>query len=93
MRFEETGDLSDRQKAAMRLAAAFLEQPSALTPQAREEALEHLSPDEISGFMLKLASFLVNKPRPALGIDSPLDKDKLTMQDYGLARQLRADRS
>jgi hypothetical protein len=35
----------------------------------------------------------VNKPRPALGIDSPVDKDKLTIQDYGLARQLRAQES
>jgi hypothetical protein len=93
MQFEESDDLTDRQKAAMRLTAAFLERPSALSAADREEALKHFSPAEIVGLVLKLTSFLVNKPRPALGIDNPVDKDNLTMQDYSLARELRAQQS
>lgn len=77
VRFEQS-DLPDRQKAALRLAAAFLEVPSELTQEARDEALKHFSPEEIVGLMLRLTSFLVNKPRAALGIDGALDPDRLT---------------
>lgn len=80
VRFEQS-DLPDRQKAALRLAAAFLEVPSELTQEARDEALKHFSPEEIVGLMLRLTSFLVNKPRAALGIDGALDPDRLTPID------------
>lgn len=83
LRFEQS-DLPERHKAALRLAAAFLEAPSTLTPEARTEALKHFSPEEIVGLMLKLTSFLVNKPRSALGIDGALDPDELTPFNWGL---------
>lgn len=82
VRFEQS-DLSGRQKAALRLAAAFLEMPSELTPKARNEALKYFSPAEIVGLMLRLTSFLVNKPRAALGIDGALDPEQLTAIDSG----------
>ncbi len=90
MQFEES-DLSDRQKAALRLASAFLEVPSRLTPEAREEALRHFSPQEIAGLLLKLMSFTWNKPRAALGIDRPVDDEKLTLLDYGAAEDFKPD--
>lgn len=78
IRFEQSADFTDRQKAALRLATAFLEAPSELTAEARAEALKHFSVDEIVGLMLKLSTFLANKPRAALGIDRPLNTDALT---------------
>ena len=81
----EDSDLSDRQKAALRLADAFLTLPSELTREAREEALRHFTPEEIVGLMLVLTSFLVNKPRAALGIDGALDPERLTQIDSGAA--------
>lgn len=74
----ESSDLSEPRKAALRLAAAFLELPSELTQEARDEALKHFTPEEIVGLMFRLTSFLVNKPRAALGIDGALDPDRLT---------------
>ena len=74
----ETSDLSGRQKAALRLAAAFLEMPSGLTQEARDEAEKYFTPDEIVGLLFKLTSFLINKSRAALGIDGALDPEGLT---------------
>lgn len=71
-------DLSARQKAALRLATAFLTVPSELDQSVRDEALAHFTPDEIVALMLRLTSFLVNKPRAALGIDLEKSPDKLT---------------
>jgi AhpD family alkylhydroperoxidase len=82
LRFEQS-DFSERQKAALRLADAFLTLPSALSQEARDKALEHFSAEEIVGLMLRLASFLVNKPRAALGVDGALDPNGLTQIDQG----------
>jgi hypothetical protein len=78
LRFEESDEFTDRQKAALRLASAFLEVPSELTAEAKAAALEHFTPEEIVGLMYQLTTFLINKPRAALGIDRPLDADRLT---------------
>ena len=82
LRFEEN-DFTDRQKAALRLADAFLTLPSALSDEAKREALKHFTPEEIVGLMYRLTSFLVNKPRAALGIDGALNPDELTQIDSG----------
>ena len=82
MRFEQS-DLPERQKAALRLAAAFLGSPSGLTPEARTAALAHFSPEEIVGVLLKLTALTFNKPRVALGFDSPVDAGALTFFEYG----------
>jgi alkylhydroperoxidase family enzyme len=74
----DDSDLSPRQKAALRLATAFLTVPSELDQGVRDEALEHFTPAEIVALMLRLTSFLVNKPRAALGIDLEKSPDKLT---------------
>ncbi len=84
LRFEQ-GDFSERQKAALRLADAFLTVPSGLTEKARQQALEQFSPAEIVALLLRLASFLVNKPRAALGIDGALDPQRLTRIDSAAA--------
>jgi hypothetical protein len=83
--FEES-DLPERQKAALRLAAAFLGAPSALTSEARAAALAHFSPEEIVGLLFKLTSFLVNKPRAALGIDGARDPERLTPVSFSASR-------
>jgi hypothetical protein len=82
VRFEES-DLPERDKAALRLAAAFLGAPSSLTPEARADVLRHFSPEEIVGLVLKLTSFLVNKPRAGLGIDGARDPERLTEVTFG----------
>ncbi len=82
--FEES-DLPERHKAALRLADAFLTLPGQLSARAREDALRHFTPAEIVALMLRLASFLVNKPRAALGIDGALNPDQLTQIDSAAA--------
>ena len=82
LRFEES-DLPGRHKAALRLASAFLGAPSTLTAEARAEALKYFSAEEIVGLLFKLTSFLVNKPRAALGIDGALDPERLTPIKFG----------
>ena len=67
----------------MRLTAAFLGAPSSLTPEGRTEALKYFSPEEIVGLLLKLTSYLVNKPRAALGIDGALVPGQLTTVGFG----------
>lgn len=73
LRFEEDDGFSPREKAALRLAEAFLTLPRSLSAEARRELLAHFTPAEIVGLAVRLAAFLVNKPRAALGIDAPLD--------------------
>ena len=77
MHFEDS-DLPERHKAALRLAVEFLGAPSTMSPRARQDALEHFSPEEIVGLLMKLTAFQVNKPRAALGIDGALDPNSLT---------------
>jgi len=84
VRFEQS-DFTERQKAALRLATAYLTLPAELTQEERDAALRHFSPEEIVGLLLKLTSFLVNKPRAALGIDGALNPDQLTPIDSGAA--------
>lgn len=81
----EASDLPERHKVALRLADAFLTLPAQLSVQAREEALRHFTPVEIVALMFRLTSFLVNKPRAALGIDGALDPGNLTQIDSGAA--------
>lgn len=74
----DDSELTARQKAALRLAAAFLTVPSELEETVRAQALKHFTPAEIVALMLRLASYLVNKPRAALGIDLEKSPGQLT---------------
>jgi hypothetical protein len=80
-RFEES-DLSDRQKAALRLGEALLTVPSSLTPQARAAALEHFSPEEIVGMLYQLVMNTWNRVPIALGVDGPIDEGGLTFFEW-----------
>jgi hypothetical protein len=82
MRFEQS-DLPERQKAALRLAAAFLGQPRELSAEARAAALEEFSPEEIVGIVFKLTAYSWNKVRVAFGIDRPVEEGQLTAFEYG----------
>jgi hypothetical protein len=82
VRFEQS-DLPERHKAALRLAAAFLGAPTGLTAEARTAALEHFTPDEIVGMLLKLTALSWNKVRVSLGVDAPAGEDALTLFQYG----------
>ena len=81
-RFEQS-DLPERQKALLRVAAAYLGAPSSLTPAARAEALEHFTPEELVAMLLKLTALTFHTPRVALGFDAPVDPDALTFFEYG----------
>jgi hypothetical protein len=81
MRFEQS-DLPERQKAGLRLGAAFLAVPGALTREAKDAALEHFSAEEIVGMLFRLVMNTWNKVPIALGLDEPIAEDGLTYFDY-----------
>lgn len=53
----EHSDLSDRQKAALRLASCFLGDPRSFDEAAQQDLLEHFGPDEIAELILDLVRF------------------------------------
>ena len=54
----ETSTLSERHKAILRYTDAFLDDPSALSDDAREKLSEHLSPAEIVELTAGIALFM-----------------------------------
>jgi hypothetical protein len=80
-RFEES-DLSDQQKAALRLGDALLTVPSDLTPEARAAVLEHFSRAEIVGMLYQLVMNTWNRVPIALGVDGPIDESGFTFFDW-----------
>jgi hypothetical protein len=81
MRFEQS-DLPEREKIALRIAAAFLGAPGTLTLEAKTAALEEFTPEEIVDMLFKLTGWTWNKVRVALGLDAPLEEGALTLFDY-----------
>ena len=85
--YETSEALSERQRVALRLHDAFLVHPGGLSAAVRAQTLEHFSPEELVGLLMRLTSFLVNKPRAALGIDRPMNDNELTGFDYSWAEE------
>jgi alkylhydroperoxidase family enzyme len=65
----EHSDLSEQQRAALRLADAYLVAPGAMTDESREQIANQLTPDQIVEVVLKLMGFSSDKAMVALGLD------------------------
>jgi alkylhydroperoxidase family enzyme len=65
----EDSDLSAEQRAALRLADAYLIAPGAVSDAARAEIAAHLTPLQVVELVLKLMGFSSDKALVALGID------------------------
>ena len=67
--YEESEQLTDKQKAILRLADAYLGAPGEVTPERRAELLEGLTPGEAVEITLWLTSWSNDKTMVALGLD------------------------
>ena len=65
----ERSDLSEMQKAALRVADAYLSSPADMTDEVRKGALEHLSSPQIVETVLHLMQYSSDKMMVALGLD------------------------
>ena len=62
-------DLSQFQKAALRLADAYLTAPAEMGTAVREDLAAHLTPVQVVELVFKLMGFSSDKAMVALGID------------------------
>jgi alkylhydroperoxidase family enzyme len=65
----EHSDLSAEQRAALRLADAYLIAPAAMTDEMRADVAAHLTPEQVVEVVLKVMGFSSDKAMVALGID------------------------
>jgi alkylhydroperoxidase family enzyme len=65
----EASDLSERQKAALRLADAYLLWPAGTSEEVKAGALEQFTPDQIVEFILRLLVYSSDKVMISLRLD------------------------
>lgn len=65
----ESSDLTDRQKAALRLADAYLLWPAGTSDEVRAGALEHFTPEQIVELILRLLVYSSDKVMISLNLD------------------------
>ena len=65
----EDSELSPTQKAALRLADAYLTYPADMSDEVRAEVLSHLDSAQVAELVLKLMGFSSDKIMVALGLD------------------------
>lgn len=65
----EDSDLPSHQRAALRLADAYLTAPAALSDATRTEISAELDPDQIVEVVLKMVGFSSDKTMVALKLD------------------------
>jgi alkylhydroperoxidase family enzyme len=65
----EDSDLAPEQRAALRLADAYLVAPGAISDAVRVEVSAQLTPAQVVEVVLKLTGFSSDKALVALGID------------------------
>jgi alkylhydroperoxidase family enzyme len=65
----EASDLSDRQKAALRLADACLLWPAGTSDEVRPGALKHFKPEQIVELILRLMVYSSDKVMISLNLD------------------------
>jgi alkylhydroperoxidase family enzyme len=65
----EASDLSPAQRAALRLADAYLTAPGEMSHRAKQEVAANLSSSQIVEVVLKLMGFSSDKVMVALGLD------------------------
>jgi hypothetical protein len=79
--YERSAVLRPADKAALRIADAFLVRPST-GRVVGPPALEHFSVEQMLELMFKLALWIRNKESIALGRDAPLDENRPTVGRY-----------
>lgn len=70
--------LSDQQRAALRLADIFLDDPSGMTPEIAEQIRSSLTVEQIVELVVRLMQWSSNKTIIGLG----LDLDEIRSQVY-----------
>jgi hypothetical protein len=65
----EQSDLTPAQKAALRLADAYLVAPGDMSEPTRRNVAEHLTTEQVVETVLKLMGFSSDKVMVALGLD------------------------
>ena len=65
----EHSELSQKQKAALRFADAYLNGPVAVDDNLRAELIANFTPDELGSLLLRLMHFSSDKVMVALGLD------------------------
>ena|SRR5438093_3967261 len=65
----EDSDLSRAQRAALRLADAYLTSPGEMSESVKREVAAHLTPAQVVELVLKLMGFSSDKVMVALGLD------------------------
>jgi len=65
----EDSDLSPAQRAALRLADAYLTYPADMSAEAKREVAAELTPTQVVELALKLMGFSSDKVIVALGLD------------------------
>jgi hypothetical protein len=78
----EGSALPERQKAALRFADGFLAHPAGFGDAARADFERCFSREEIVEMLFKVLAHTSNKPVIALGLDAPMDPDRLTEFSY-----------
>jgi hypothetical protein len=79
---DDSADLAEYQRVALRLQDAFLVHPGRLDRMVRANALEHFSPTQIVELAFKFMYWSSNRPVVTLGIDAPHDDKRLTSFHY-----------
>jgi alkylhydroperoxidase family enzyme len=65
----EESELTPVQKAALRLADAYLISPAEMSEAVKQDVAAHLSADQVIELVLKLMGFSSDKVMVALGLD------------------------
>ncbi len=75
----ETSELSASQRAALRLADAYLTQPADMSDATRQEVADAFTPVQVVELVVKLMGFSSDKVMVALGLD--LEKVEIFTMD------------
>jgi hypothetical protein len=78
----ESSDLPEEIKVALRFAEAYLANPAGFGSASRRELLDRYAPAQIVELLVKLMYFSGNKTTNALGLDAPIDPDRLSSFHY-----------
>ena len=78
----ESSDLSERQKAALRLADAMVTMPGSIDAALRDELHRHFDDDEILEITLDMMKWSYQKVSVALGTDAEVTPGKLTTYEF-----------
>jgi alkylhydroperoxidase family enzyme len=78
----ESSDLSERHKVALRLTEALITWPKGITPELREQAFAHFTPEEIAEILFDVTKWSTQKIPVALGMDVQINPKGLATFDF-----------